>query len=121
MSSVAFTGEKVLIFENQDFAGTVPLQFNQPGAKPQVALIDGSARTVSMSQIIQDTDENSFMPNTRNFDGLGLPAGTWSPSVAVMRGLEYSDNEGFTWKYGDIGYLWATRLGIRGRDFIAGR
>ena len=119
MSGVSYTAEKVVLFENMDYAGQVPLQFNQPGAKPQVALIDGSAKSVSTSQIIADTDENSFAPGLRNFDGLGLPAGPWQPPLNGMRALEYSDRPGFDWKYGDWGYLWATRLGIRGRDFIA--
>ncbi len=121
MSAVAYTAEKVLLFENKDFAGQVPLQFNQPGAKPQVALIDGSARSVSTTQIINDTDQMSYMPGERNFNGLGLPAGPWSPSPVGMRHLMYSEVQGFDWKYGDWGYLWATRLGIKGRDFIAGK
>lgn len=118
MSSVTYPSEKVVLFENTDFAGQVGVQFNQPEAKPQVSLIDGSARTISMAKVIQDTDEDSYIPGERNFDGLGLPAGTWDPGETIMRYLMYGQQQGFNWTYGDIGYLWATRLGIRGRDFI---
>jgi prepilin-type N-terminal cleavage/methylation domain-containing protein len=121
MSGVTYTAEKVVLFENKDFSGQIPLQFNQPGARPQVALIDGSARSVSTTQIINDTDQNSFTPGMRAFNGLGLPAGPWQPSPQGMRALEYSEVQGFDWKYGDWAYLWATRLGIRGRDFIAAK
>jgi len=121
MSAVTYAAEKVLLFENKDFAGQVPLQFNQPGAKPQVALIDGSARSISINQVINDTDQTSFMAGERNFEGLGLPAGPWSPNPAGMRALMYSEVEGFDWDYTDWAYLWATRLGVKGRDFISGR
>lgn len=121
ISSVQYTAEKVLLFENKDFGGRVPIQFNQPGANPQVALIDGSAKPISINQIINDTDETSFMPGQTRFDGLGLPAGPWQPPPVGMDRLMYSTAQGFEWKYGDWGYLWATRRGIRGRDFISRR
>ena len=122
MSSVQYTAEKALIFENKDFSGRIPMQFNLTGAKPQIGLIDGSARSVSMSQIIDDTDEASISGSGNAlWDGIPLPSGTWAPPEAGMRALEYGPDQGFDWTYGEWGYLWATRNGIRGRDFISNR
>ncbi len=115
--NVAYPSEKVIIFENKDFSADIGVQFNQPESEPQVGLIDGSARSIAIAQVIADTDENSIIPGQR-FSGLGIPAGLWNPSATSMQYLEYSINQGFDWTYGDVGFLWATRNGIRGRDFV---
>ncbi|MEZ6318234.1 MAG: prepilin-type N-terminal cleavage/methylation domain-containing protein [Phycisphaerales bacterium] len=117
-SDVRFPSQKVLLFENQDFAGQNPVQWNNVDARPQIGQTDGSARTISIAQIVEDTDERSTSFSGTDWKGLGAPSGLWSPGDKIMRFLKYSDREGFTWDYTQPGYFWATRNGLEGRDFI---
>ena len=67
-----------------------------------------------MSFIIADTDPND--PPGQN--KLATPSGSWNPGDNEMNGyLEYGPKQGFSWTYGDPAYFFATRDGIRGRDF----
>ncbi|MBX3408529.1 MAG: prepilin-type N-terminal cleavage/methylation domain-containing protein [Phycisphaeraceae bacterium] len=105
---------KVMLFENKDFTGIKRPMWNQPGAKPQVAITDGSARTVDMSDIILDT----AAPPDRNPAMLLHPSGTWNPGESEMSGqyMQYGRTQGFVWTYGSPAFFWATRDGVRGRD-----
>ncbi len=115
LSDVVYTDKKVLLFENRDFVSKKRLMWNEAGSKPRVALTDGSARQVDMSTIIGDTDPGQNPPSNK----LASPSGTWDPGNGEMNGyLEYGPNQGFNWTYGNPAYFFATRNGVRGRDFI---
>lgn len=104
---------KVLFFENKDFSGKNKLMWNQAGATPQVAMVDGSARTVNMSNIIADTG----LPADTTSNALPYPSGLWNPTEAEMGGnMLYGQGQGFKWTYGNPAFFWATRNGIRGQD-----
>ena len=117
VSDVLFPTRKVMIFENHDWTKDEPIQFNKAGAEPNVALVEGSARTVSMSRVIEDTSLDSFITGTP-YTGLAVPSGLWSPRKQVMEWLMYEQRQGFTWDYTNPGYLWATRNGLQGQDFL---
>jgi prepilin-type N-terminal cleavage/methylation domain-containing protein len=109
---------KVLLFENKDFTGKGQPMWNTIRAKPQVACTDGSGKAVSMSSIISDTGA----PGSTGPSGLRYPSGTWFTSGAdgelEMTRFDYGIGFSFDWSqgYGQPGYFWATRNGIRGRD-----
>lgn len=109
-TDVLFPGQKVLLFEAKDFQAPDRPMWNNPKAKPQVALNDGSGRQVNMADIINNTGDNQG-------DKLKIPSGLWNPGDADMNNyLEFGPNQGFTWEYGNPAYFFATRNGIRGRD-----
>ncbi|MCW5764404.1 MAG: prepilin-type N-terminal cleavage/methylation domain-containing protein [Phycisphaeraceae bacterium] len=113
-TDVTFPANKVLIFENKDYLAPLQPQWNQPSAKTRVALMDGSARELRMDTVIADTD-----PSGADASKLRPPAGTWNPGSGEMDGyLEYGTPQGFRWTYNLPAYFWATRDGLRGRDFI---
>lgn len=105
---------KVLLFENKDFSSKKKLMWNMPGAKPQVALTDGSARTVFTSDIILNTDQ----PTGTTPGMIRYPSGRWSPTEAEMGSnyIQYGRAQGFIWTYTEPAFFWATRDGLRGRD-----
>lgn len=110
-----FPANKVLIFEGKDYMHPKQPMWNQPTATTRVALMDGSAADLKMNQIISDTD-----PTGADATKLRPPSGSWSPGSSEMDGyLEYGAPQGFTWTYGLPAYFWATRDGLRGRDFIS--
>ncbi|HYE62707.1 MAG TPA: prepilin-type N-terminal cleavage/methylation domain-containing protein [Phycisphaerales bacterium] len=116
---------KVLLFERADFYnknrnGLIP-QWNTPSAKPQVALVDGSAKTVSMATIIAQTTLNTnmtFSPGTN----LLQPQGNWNPPDLELRTFFSYDavSPPTPWQFDKTppkpGYFWTTRNGIRGID-----
>lgn len=111
-SDILYPGEKVLLFEAKDFQAPSEPMWNRLDARPQVALTDGSAREVNMGKVIAETDDNQ--PNM-----LRVPSGLWDPGDADMNGyLEFGPKQGFSWEYGNPAFFWATRNGIRGRDFL---
>ncbi len=105
---------KVLLFEAKDFSSKLKYMWNRAGSKPQVALTDASARTVYMSDVINDTGA----PAERAADRLWYPSGTWDPGEGEIGGsyIQFGRGQGFTWTYGLPAYFWATRDGVRGRD-----
>ncbi|MBL9002141.1 MAG: prepilin-type N-terminal cleavage/methylation domain-containing protein [Phycisphaerae bacterium] len=105
---------KVLLFENKDFTSKTKPMWNTAGAKPQVALTDGSARTVHMSDIILETDT----PTGTTPGMIRFPAGRWNPTESEMGSayIQYGLAQGFRWTYNEPAYFWATRNGLRGRD-----
>jgi hypothetical protein len=121
---------KVMIFERFDF--TAPTrrgagaavrerlspQWNNPDAKPRVALVDGSVDTVKIADL--DKLANSTDVAVR---AQFKPSGIWNipntilgvpPSGYSMGndGLENGQNNTTAWN----AYFWATRNGINGRD-----
>ena len=115
-TDVLYPNQKVLVFESKEYDHPEQYMFNDPRAKPLVALSDGSARQVSIASILQDTAP----PSTPDPTKLPAPSGLWNPTEPVIGGpyYEYGANQGFTWTYGNPAYFWATRDGIRGRDFM---
>ncbi len=110
-TDVLFPEKKVMIFEGKDYASKTQPMWNDPTAKPQVAMCDGSASGVSIADIVANT---SVTPEPGK---LRPPSGTWNPGDGEMNGyLEYGPNQGFFWTYNLPAYFWATRDGIRGRD-----
>lgn len=122
---------KVLLFERADFtskdkSGRIA-QWNHPRAKPQVCFVDGSAKTVSTSNIINDTSTQTIPIPT---DGLlPQPAGTWNPGDGELRFFFSYQNDRNATSYqfepgpgaptGTVArpaFFWATRNGFRGVD-----
>lgn len=117
MNDVRFPSYKVMLFENQDYGQDETYQWNQPEAKPQIGLVDGSAKKISISGIVEDTDEFSAFLGFNDWTGLGFPSGLWKPRDRIMNFLEYNTQQGFSWDYTQPAYFWATRNGVQGRDF----
>ncbi|MFI4897296.1 MAG: prepilin-type N-terminal cleavage/methylation domain-containing protein [Phycisphaerales bacterium JB059] len=114
---VLYPGQKVLLFENKDYHSLEKLQWNMPGSRPQVSLIDNSVRTVAIDDVINDTDPDS-VGFQADYNGLGFPSGLWNPGEGVMSGRQaYGAREGFDWDYSQPAYFWRTRNGVKGRDF----
>ncbi len=113
-SDIVYPNQKVLLFENKDYLHPQQPMWFDVRARVRTALTDGSARSVNMSQVIGDTDPASSDPTK-----LLPPSGTWNPGASEFDGyLEYGRPQGFSWTYGGPAYFWATRNGVRGRDFL---
>lgn len=117
LSDVVNPNRKVLLFESKDYESRAQLMWNDVKAKPRVALCDGSASRIKMSDIYEQTDTAATpAPNK-----LAAPSGTWNPTEAEMGSayIQYGLAQGFDWRggYGKPGFFFATRNGIRGRDF----
>jgi prepilin-type N-terminal cleavage/methylation domain-containing protein len=117
---------KVLLFERADFysktrGGQTP-SWNDPVAKPQVACVDGSGKTVSMANIYAATSTNPGMTNLSPGANLYQPAGLWNPPDSELRyffefdGVPRTSEFEFDNNPGKPAYFWATRGGIRGVD-----
>lgn len=119
LTDVLTPSAKVLLFENKDFAGKDQPVWNTMPAKPQIASIDGSGRALSTANIIADTGT----PQETSPDRLLAPSGTWFDTAAQgeteMTRFDYGIGNGFDWSQGycQPAYFWATRFGVRGRDF----
>lgn len=136
---VSLSTQKVLLFERFDWSqqrratgtasGTMrlPPQWNNPGAKPQVAFVDGSVATVRMSDVHalgESSDANiaaQFRPNgffdpTANYISLWL-ADTASGDTDPYEtgGAPFPDTT--AWRQ----YFYATRRGVRGIDVMSRR
>ena len=116
ISDVFYASQKVVLFENKDFAKPDQPQFNLPGANPQTALADGSVKAVNMSDIIGRTDIATSFSQPDTVDGLWYPSGRFAPGLAFRRQM-YDEEQGFFWDQENPAYLWRTRFGIHGRDF----
>ena len=135
INDVLVPSEKVQIFERADFYNkgrrNIESQWNMPTAKPNVALVDGSARTVSMGDIIARTSTSGSLMPTNSYDLL-QPAGLWGPPPAQGQAeMQYffgyagdptaaafhfqPSNSTSSISY--PAYFWATRNGLRGIDF----
>jgi prepilin-type N-terminal cleavage/methylation domain-containing protein len=120
-TDVYVPSQKVLLFENKDFSGKGQPQWNKVNASPQVALVDGSARSILMRDVYGIT-----LPPATTIAGEGLlyPSGTFGNGIFsnALMNFFYRGNFanmsqwGFNWEYNDPAYFWATRNGIRGID-----
>ena len=110
-----YPAKKVLLFENKDYAAKNQPQWNFAQAKPCVALVDGSGTIVSMNDVVANTDG----PTVTTPGKLPFPSGLWNPTETEMHGrMLYGKEEGFTWNYTKPAYFFATRKGLKGRDFF---
>ena len=140
MSKITYTSQKVLMWERFDWTkktrtasfrdanigegvpiifGTEngPPQWNNPEAQPSVATADGSVSRVDISKIYSNMqDENPRV--ARSF----TPTDTWDPTYnglarysMELDQFEIGDPQSGMGKY--PAFFWATRDGIRGRDF----
>ncbi len=140
MSGVTYPSQKVLIWERFDWTkkrrtasfrdpnmnGGEPIllgtesthpQWNNPEAEPSVATADGSVSRVSIASIFQDMSN----PNERIARSF-RPTDMWDPKYSVLEDYKMHEDR---FEIGDelSGYgkypafFWATRDGIRGRDF----
>jgi prepilin-type N-terminal cleavage/methylation domain-containing protein len=104
---------KVMLFEGRDYQSRTQHMWNDPRARPHVALVDGSAQRVSMQKVILSTATGP----ERTATGLLMPSGRWDPGEAEMgTRFQYGQAQGFNWVYNQPAYFWRTRDGIRGRD-----
>ncbi|CAN5769060.1 hypothetical protein BH11PLA1_BH11PLA1_04390 [soil metagenome] len=112
---VSTPSNKVWLFENKDYFIQDQPMWNDPRSTVRVAACDGSATILKMATIIADTGTDVTDPTK-----LRAPSGTWSPGEGEMAtNFEYGSPQGFNWTYGGPAYFWATRDGIRGRDFFS--
>lgn len=140
MSDVVYPSQKVILWERFDWtqknrtasfrdpnvAGGTPIvfgeergppQWNNPEAKPSVATTDGSVTRADISKIFQSmSDENARV--SRAF----TPTDKWDPKYSALKdydmhqdGFEIGDGRSGEGQY--PAFFWATRDGIRGRDF----
>ena len=102
----------------------LPPMWNNPEAQPGVASVDGSVRKIKVSEIYDKMwDDNSSNPNDipayRPADDLQIPYRILRPSPQGYDmwadGLETGDPQVSKGLYPAI--FWATRDGMRGRDF----
>ena len=127
---VSFPSNKVLTFERFDFekrtrtarAGgkmEAPPTWNNPSAKPMCAIVDGSVRPVDVGRVSQLANDTNAQVRD-----VFRPSGIWSITPMRMRewlGYEATDNlpdplehlAADAWPQ----FFWATRNGVRGRDF----
>lgn len=113
-TDILYPNNKVLLFVNKDYYQRQELMWNDINAYTGVALADASARTIRMRDIYERTDA----PDGNDRTLLRAPSGLWSPGETEMSNRYlYGGREGFSWQYGNPAFFWATRDGIRGRDF----
>lgn len=115
--------KKVLLFERADFQtkdrnGRIA-QWNIPQAKPQVALVDGSGKTVLMNQLIADTSTQTILRPTDGF--MPQPAGLWNPQPDLNYFFDFAGTpENSLYQFNITppkpAYFFATRNGVRGWD-----
>jgi prepilin-type N-terminal cleavage/methylation domain-containing protein len=112
-TDVLYPAKKVMIFESKDYAAKDQPMWNNPKARPGVALSDGSGQTINMADVVADTDTIAG----NDPDKLPFPSGFWRPGEPEMDNKYlYGKRQGFTWDYTRPAYFWATRNGVRGRD-----
>ena len=120
---------KVLLFERFDFCtarkttrsgvtSNAPPQWNNPGASPQVAMVDGAVKQVRVGQLHQLAASS----DQRTRDTF-LPSGSWfqtldnmSSMLGLRPGEPIQDPVEFTAQDAYPQFFWATRNGIKGRD-----
>jgi prepilin-type N-terminal cleavage/methylation domain-containing protein len=125
VSDVTVAQKKVILFERADFQtrdrnGRIA-QWNTPNAKPQVAMVDGSGKTVIMADVIAGTStQTAAVPN----DGrMAQPAGLWAPiaDFPLFFDIPAGQTPATSLYQFDVtppkpAYFLATRNGIRGWD-----
>ncbi len=115
------TNRKVSQYNLTDGEDTVagsqeaPPNWNNPGAEPTVALVDGSVTRADMSQLYErayngrETDEKIYRP-----------AGLWNPTRGLLNTYGMADDSLENGSTTDPGrypaFFFSTRNGVRGRD-----
>lgn len=123
-TDVEYTDNKVLLFERKDFytkprTGKDP-QWNTPEAAPCVGLVDNSARSVRMIDVIAATSPTGELEPPPQY--LRQPAGLWNPPAGELQYFfEFTGAPGDSTFEFDIvppkpAYFFATRKGLKGRD-----
>jgi len=140
MSNVSFPSQKVLIWERFDWTkkertasfrdpnvnGGAPIvfgtenrspQWNNSDAEPSVATADGSVSRVKIARIFEAMNDDNARA-ARSF----TPTDPWMPKYSVLEdyvmnedGFEIGDPRSGKGTY--PAFFWATRDGVRGRDF----
>jgi prepilin-type N-terminal cleavage/methylation domain-containing protein len=139
MEQVTSPQAKVMVFERFDFgakkrrssiSGTggsanFPPMWNNPDAKPYVALVDGSADIARMADLHRLGNPN-YSPTPRAEDLAQFqPSGNWAIPDTILG--DPADNFSYGLKFDNLengqngttawpAFFWATRNGIRGRD-----
>lgn len=120
-TDVLAASRKVMLFEGQDYLKKDrPMWFNSQ-SEIQAGLCDGSARSLQMRDIIQDTNLPTGTPDPLKLDA---PSGTWPGSNLIQAELDdfFGGSQPGTYyptynhKYNGPAYFWSTRNGIKGID-----
>jgi prepilin-type N-terminal cleavage/methylation domain-containing protein len=95
-----------------------PPTWHNPGADTTVVTVDGSVTTVDMETLHQEVErETQLPPEQRQF----TPTHVWTPADQILRTYSMNEDGLENGGGGGIGtypaFFWATRDGIRGRDF----
>jgi prepilin-type N-terminal cleavage/methylation domain-containing protein len=120
-TDIRAASRKVMLFEGQDYIRKDRAMWNTSAAQIQAALCDGSARTISMRDVIIDTNLPTGTPDITKLDA---PAGIWPGGNIVQSELDdfFGGSQvgtyfpPYNFKYGGPAYFWATRNGINGID-----
>jgi prepilin-type N-terminal cleavage/methylation domain-containing protein len=96
-----------------------PPTWHNPGATPAVVTVDGSVTKVDMGDLHQQvTVEADLPPDDRAL----TPTHIWNPADSILRTYSMHEDGLENGGTGGIGtypaFFWATRDGIRGRDFV---
>lgn len=125
IANVAYPSGKVFLWERGDFrrpqSGGVPLAFNSPRARINVATVDGSVSEIGIGDLTVAAAANpSLVPadlsGVPGFSDVVLPY-IEPPGVTLALGAmpTQANPGGGAWTNYPL-YFWATRLGVQGRD-----
>lgn len=119
-TDVLAASRKVIMFEGQDYLQNDRPMFFSFKSTIQAALVDGSARTINIRDVISDTNT----VNGTDLTKMDAPSGTW-PGSNIVQG-ELDDFFGgsqptvyyppYKHAFGGPAFFWGTRNGIRGID-----
>lgn len=117
VGDVVYPEQKVLLFESKEYDDPKQPMWNDPSARPLVAMVDGSAERIRIADIIE---QRASARDVRQSNRVSWPALDFDYGNSTMAGWPYfiGAEQGFTWEYGNPAYFWATRDGLRGRDFL---
>ena len=116
ISDVHFPARKVLLFESKDYANPEQPMWNDLSAKPVTAMLDGSARPISISELAAVSVADTPLQGGQVLAPSGPFGGSTGISELTMRRYDYGFTTGFNWVYDQPAYFWATRDGVRGVD-----
>lgn len=119
-SDVLAASRKVMMFEGQDYLQNDRPMFFSFKATIQAALVDGSARSINIRDVIGDTNTASGTDLTK----MDAPSGTWPGGNIIQSELPsfFGGSQPTvyypTYKhvYNGPAFFWSTRNGIRGID-----
>ncbi len=119
-TDVLAASRKVIMFEGQDYLNNDRPMFNSFKATIQAALVDGSARSINMRDIISDTNTASGTDPTK----MDAPSGVWPGGNIIQSELSsfFGGSQPSVYYppykhvFGGPAFFWGTRNGIRGID-----